>query len=77
MYTVTNQEASQYSCPDALGNESGAEMGATLGTKLGMAQKGSVLQFTGQQCGYDPWFEIRAAPVSSLNLRLAEENKVL
>eukprot|EP00434_Breviolum_minutum_P043483 symbB.v1.2.038766.t1/scaffold5842.1/size23188/2 len=46
-------EAAQYNCPDAPSNESSAERRATLGTKQGMPQKGSVLQFTGRQCGLD------------------------
>ena len=55
-------EAAEYNCPR--GNESG-EKGTTLCTKPLMAQKGSVLQFTGRRCGYDSWFEL-AAPFSEL-----------
>ena len=69
LYTITSMEAAQYNCPDAPSNESSAERRATSGTKQGMAQKGSVLQFTGRQCGYDSRFE---PPF----LRLAEETKV-
>ena len=69
VYTVTNQAAGEYNC-----NESGAEKGATLGTKPGMAQKGSVLQFTGRLCGYDSWFEL-AAPFSELELETRRKKK--
>ena len=75
VYTVTNQEAAEYNCP-APGNESGAEKGTNLGTKPGMAQKGSVLQFTGRLCGYDSWFEL-AALFSELEFDFRRNKKVL
>lgn len=75
VYTVTNQEAAEYNCLPP-GNESGAEKGTTLGTKPGMAQRGSVLQFTGRLCGYDSWFEL-AAPFSELEFETRRKKKVL
>lgn len=57
VYRVS-QDTARYTCPD------NKFPGATLGTAQG--QRGTVLQFTGRQCGYDSWLELL---FWSLNLR--------
>lgn len=62
VYRVS-QDTARYTCPDD------KFPGATLGTPPG--RRGTVLQFTGRQCGYDSWLEVLESEI-----QLNSERKV-